>query len=1126
MIRRLLTLALLSGASFAPALQASARDLALAERIALETEIERVRYSHQIGTHVPFEVAVPRAVVERRVRRTLQQSAALEAIWHTPLTAAMLEAETERMAARSRMPDRLRELFGALGNDAVAVQECLARPLVADRLIRSFYASDAALHAGARAEAETLADALRRYGAAAFASDPRRTEVTLREREIGAGDLARERGRAPAAAGVVGPVDEESDAFVLRVVLDEGPGFARIATFSVPKRSFDDWWSEAAAGFDPLAVRTVADPGVSLPAVAAGAEACPPDDSWVPGTLTGPADPRSLPGSVWTGTHMIVWGGVQGTTRLATGARYDPATDTWAPTSTTSAPSARSDHTAVWSGSRMVVWGGYVGGITYLATGARYDPVADAWTATSTVGAPSARANHSAVWTGSQMIVWGGADSSSSFQNGSRYDPVADTWTSVSTTAAPSGRAYHTAVWSGSRMVVWGGDDNDLTPIHTGGRYDPVANTWASTSTTAAPTARDGHSAIWTGTRMVVWGGADANAITQNTGAQYDPVGNTWTAIDSASAPAARSGHMAVWTGSRMIVWGGASTSDLDSGSSYDPAANVWTPISSAGAPRGRKRGAAVWTGTRMIVWGGDRGGEGMATGGRYDPTTDTWTPTSMLGAPSERSEPRGVWTGNHLVVWGGYSGLTNGYLQTGGRYDPATDHWSPTSLDGAPTARRYHSAVWTGSSMIVWGGWNGITFFDTGGRYDPISDTWIPTSTVGAPTGRLNHSAVWTGSLMVVWGAGVNTGGRYDPASDTWTPTSVVNAPAARTEHRAVWTGSRMVVWGGFSGATYFTAGGRYDPATDSWTATSTAGVPAGRRYHSAVWTGSRVVVWGGIDSGGTPFADGGRYDPVGDTWTPTSPTGALGARFDHSAVWTGRSVVVWGGYTGLFNGYLADGARYDPVADSWTPTSSAGAPTARRLHLGVWTGSEMIVWGGSAVSGTLGTGGGYALHQTTDDDGDGVSECGGDCNDGNASVKPGAAEVCDGLDNDCDGVRDDGIAPPEGSPSLGVSKNGTDAILAWAPTSGATSYDTVEGGVLSLRDSGGSFTSSVLACLANGSPGTSVVASSVPGAGDGLWFLVRGGSCVGPGTYDEGSASQQGSRDAEIAASANACP
>jgi hypothetical protein len=59
------------------------------------------------------------------------------------------------------------------------------------------------------------------------------------------------------------------------------------------------------------------------------------------------------------------------------------------------------------------------------------------------------------------------------------------------------------------------------------------------------------------------------------------------------------------------------------------------------------------------------------------------------------------------MVVWGGDDGASL-YTNTGGRYDPATDSWTPTSLSGAPSARYYQSAVWTGSVMVVWGGYNG----------------------------------------------------------------------------------------------------------------------------------------------------------------------------------------------------------------------------------------------------------------------------------------------------------------------------------------------------------------------------------------------------------------------------------
>ena len=45
------------------------------------------------------------------------------------------------------------------------------------------------------------------------------------------------------------------------------------------------------------------------------------------------------------------------------------------------------------------------------------------------------------------------------------------------------------------------------------------------------------------------------------------------------------------------------------------------------------------------------------------------------------------------------------------------------------------------------------------------------------------------------------------------------------------------------------------------------------------------------------------------------------------------------------------------------------------------------------------------------TDDDGDGVTDCDGDCDDSDASAYPGNTEVCDGVDNDCNGSADDGL-------------------------------------------------------------------------------------------------------------------
>jgi len=96
-------------------------------------------------------------------------------------------------------------------------------------------------------------------------------------------------------------------------------------------------------------------------------------------------------------------------------------------------------------------------------------------------------------------------------------------------------------------------------------------------------------------------------------------------------------------------------------------------------------------------------------------------------------------------------------------------DTWTPTTLTNAPTARSLHTAVWTGSEMIVWGGWGGGPFFNTGGRYNPSTDSWTATSTTNAPSARYGHTAVWTGSEMIVWGGAGDgdIGGRYHPSTD-----------------------------------------------------------------------------------------------------------------------------------------------------------------------------------------------------------------------------------------------------------------------------------------------------------------------------------------------------------------------
>src|SRR2546430_6604578 len=134
----------------------------------------------------------------------------------------------------------------------------------------------------------------------------------------------------------------------------------------------------------------------------------------------------------------------------------------------------------------------------------------------------------------------------------------------------------------------------------------------------------------------------------------------------------------------------------------------------------------------------------------------------------------------------------------------------------------------------------------------------------------------------MRVWGVS-ECGGRavsgvlYIPSSDSWEPMTTSGAPFPRLGHTAVWTGSRMLVWGGEDASGKTNTGGLYDPATDTWTATTTIDAPIARAGHAAVWMGSRLLVWGGdAQVLGHLTTTGGQYDPATDSWSPTTTDGA----------------------------------------------------------------------------------------------------------------------------------------------------------------------------------------------------------------------------------------------------------
>ena len=126
----------------------SQRTLTFAERVAYQRAIEEMYWRHRIW---PKENLKPKpsldevmsaTQMEQKVEDYLRDSQALEVYSQTPIAPEQLQAEMERMARNTKQPEVLRELFEALGNDPFVIAECLARPVLTERLVADLSADD------------------------------------------------------------------------------------------------------------------------------------------------------------------------------------------------------------------------------------------------------------------------------------------------------------------------------------------------------------------------------------------------------------------------------------------------------------------------------------------------------------------------------------------------------------------------------------------------------------------------------------------------------------------------------------------------------------------------------------------------------------------------------------------------------------------------------------------------------------------------------------------------------------------------------------------------------------------------------------------------------------------------
>ncbi|HLJ09445.1 MAG TPA: hypothetical protein VKX24_12990 [Acidimicrobiia bacterium] len=314
------------------------------------------------------------------------------------------------------------------------------------------------------------------------------------------------------------------------------------------------------------------------------------------------------------------------------------------------------------------------------------------------------------------------------------------------------------------------------------------------------------------------------------------------------------------------------------------------------------------------------------------------------------------AWTGHQLVVWGGGSGGGGNWQSSnaGAAYDPAADRWE--ALPPAPVPGRIGaSAVWTGREILFWGGQTAAdAIFADGAAYDPEAKRWrtLPPAPIGP---RTQHQAVWTGREMVVWGGYARccpidsvvhdpAAAAYDPATNRWRRIADVPPPWSGDDGYAatVAADGRPLVWRrGRLGA--------YDPAADRWSevpgAPAAATPPASPAAATidpvvlAAFAGGDVFTW----IGNAGRLDGAAWRPSAGTWRRTAPLDAQ----------TGSTIVA-GPPDRLFAaaGQSARILEYRIADDRWSELPLPPIPTRSDATV-LWTGSELVVWGGMGDEG-----------------------------------------------------------------------------------------------------------------------------------------------------------------------------
>ena len=452
----------------------------------------------------------------------------------------------------------------------------------------------------------------------------------------------------------------------------------------------------------------------------------------------------------------------------------------------------------------------------------------------------------------------------------------------------------------------------------------------------------------------------------------------------------------------------------------------------------------------------------------------DTWTQKADFGGLG-RHTAAGFSIGNKGYIGTGYNGS---YKSDFWEYDSTTDVWMQKA-DFGGAARAWATGFSIGSKGFIGAGFSydgSSHYYKDFWEYDPNLNVWIQKPDYGGigGAGATGFSIGSKGYMGI--GNLTNAFWEFDPSLNTWTQKADFGG-TGRDYAVSFSIGTKGYIGTGYGGETsgFKNDFWEYDPAFDTWS--QKANFEGTKRYAACGFSiAGKGYIGMGVDSAFTGKNDFWEFDPFLNMWTRKADYG--GAPISNGVGFSigGRGYI--GGtdqndfweYTPCGNGsnvYTdADGDDYGNV-DSSIFVTDCVAPNGyvknntdcndanASIHPGVCDASngngiddncDGIIDDGNGTIPyyTDADGDGYGIGSATSlctNPGTGYSTNNLDCNDANALINPGVAEVLNGIDDNCNGIIDENACPWPVNPSVS-NITATSVTLNWDVVAGSVGY------------------------------------------------------------------------------------